>query len=263
MRRFWKSEATPTVDSIKTMELTEIVTRSECEPDFESLCKSHDLDVFWERHLPELFTGTFTPHVLQNVDAFTQYRGYYYYNLAVVNGELANDNLDDYPNLSKSIKFGFYPAIKHAMNHVSLDVVRKLGLLNLVQPPSTSIIYLTQYDELKRHAIQLQASSESQMNPQLLVCFEQAYIALYIAESLLEYSKSAIHNASFGLGIGHLFPDFTSFDDAKNTIINLIEAQIPTPVNQHIPLLIDRARYTLNQILNTTNTTSVDGPELG
>ena len=240
----------PLLDQIKTMRIVDILTQAEENESFELACKDPRLATFWEERSSELYQSRFRPQNLKHMDAFTQYRGYYHYNLASMQHELDDIKSGKLgPNLTKALLYGFYPAIMHALA-VTQPIDDKILLLNNIVPQHTSLTYLTQHNEYVNYLQQLLMQKTPDLSPEHYYFLEQAYIALYIAKSLHNQTQHAMHNASFGLGMKHLFPQFTTFDNAQEKLIDLMRFYNPSLTTEFIYHLMTRARSSVTNITN-------------
>lgn len=234
---------------IEQMPIRRIMLLSEQNEAFESKCKSATLDSFWEKKLEGLFGGSFRPQRQEGIDVFTQFRGQYYYNSAVIAKESTMIHTGKTPNLLKAIKYYSFDAIFCMMKttHNKNSLSHTLALLSHLNPQSATpalLLYARTY-------LHFALTSKDSPPPALIGLYlDQAYIFLYLAEKQCEKSSTAIYNATYGRGLQRIFPEFTSFANARDAVARLIESNGQIQSSYHLSSLIDKARDTLDKLMD-------------
>jgi hypothetical protein len=77
---------------------------------------------------------------------------------------------------------------------------------------------------------------------------DQAYIYLYLAEKVYKKSDKAIYNATYGLGLEKIFPDFKSFTEAREFVGTLIEQYGQIKLSSYLISLMDKANSLLLEV---------------
>lgn len=242
---------------IKTMALSEILERADKSKDFLDLCEAPELKQFWEMNLKKLYGESFEVSLSAEINTFTQFKSYYYFNQALLNNEL--DSLhamnseelihlvgNDFSqpsgvpsNLILALKSHSFQAIHEiAKRLLRIDTFKDvtarhiMEVVKYLKPLKTPGLMLTSKLFL---ALAIAHSYENspiqELYPKTAGALDEAYIFILMAGKDYPYIDDTIKNATFGLGLNHIFPDFDSMQEASD----YIEQQMVTLKTPDLP----------------------------
>lgn len=249
-RQFFSSKHID-IANIPLMNIKKIILRAELDTEFNAACHAPELSHFWEMNLHKLFGYTFKPYVLEGIDVFDQFRGQYYYNLSLVAGERLLIGKENTPNLLKATKYHSFDAIFCLLKHsVDSDIQQILELLSNLNPKNSTPALLLYAKAFFNSAKNLITEDQDGNAARISVYLDQAFMHIHLAEELYEKSSNSIHNTTYGLGLPSLFPEFTSFNDAKNQVTSLMQVSDQKELLYHISILLNQANTKLLETIS-------------
>lgn len=239
---FW---AITDVDAIKKMPIKSILSYAEKNSEFAARCCDPKLDSFWIESFRKLLgpDSNFIPNQIDGLSLFTQYQAQYYYHLATLHREFDDMNRGQ-KNIAKAIQHHSFGAIATLVRRIPpTDVATILNYLTELRPQKATPALLMYARTYIKAALTLRrrSSDDIQQNNALMQLYlDQAYLYLHLAEEAYSQSSAVIHNASYGEGLARLFPDFKSFNEAKENVLDCMELENFERI-AHVAYLIKQA----------------------